>query len=119
MVETLHDSIAGRVRFRVKQIYRCDSLKYHLEHTLEGDPAVISAHANTLTSTILVRFNSGAASDYIRSLIERALAQFPGESALKPRPQGPEKSAARFDYARPGTRRRPPFPGTHSAPMPP
>ncbi len=106
MVETLHDAISGRVRFRVKEIYRCDPLKYHLQHRLADDPAVISAHANTLTSTILVRFNSGAASDYIRSLIERAVTEFTSESAPEPLPENP-KSVAGLDRARPGTRHAP------------
>ena len=59
MVETLHAAIAGRARFRVKELYRRDPLKEHLERRLGEDPAVITASANTLTSAILVRYDSG------------------------------------------------------------
>ncbi|HYA40259.1 MAG TPA: cation-transporting P-type ATPase [Syntrophobacteraceae bacterium] len=76
MVETLHDAITGRTRFRVRELYRCGALKIHLERRLGGDPAVISATANTLTSAVLVRYNSGAGPDRIRSLIEEAISEF-------------------------------------------
>ena len=55
MVETLHAAIAGRSRFRVSELYRCDPrAKEHIERRLAEDRAVISARANTLTSAILV-----------------------------------------------------------------
>ncbi|MGC9967282.1 MAG: HAD-IC family P-type ATPase [Syntrophobacteraceae bacterium] len=75
MVETLH-AVAGRARFRVKELYGCDSMRKHLERSLAADPAVISAKANTLTSAILVRFNSGATRGRISSVIEEAVSEF-------------------------------------------
>jgi P-type Ca2+ transporter type 2C len=76
VVETLHSAITGRARFRIKELYRCDSFKDHLERILGADPAVISAGANTLTSTVLLRYDSGATLDRIRSLVEKAVSEF-------------------------------------------
>ena len=76
MVETLHAAITGRTRFRVKKLYRCASLKNHLERWLGADPAVISARANTLTSAVLVHYDSGAGPDQIKTLIEEAISEF-------------------------------------------
>jgi Ca2+-transporting ATPase len=76
VVETLHAAITGRTRFRVKELYRCTPLKNHLERFLGANPAVISASANTLTSAVLVRYDSGAGPDHIRTLIEEALSKF-------------------------------------------
>jgi len=76
VVETLHAAITGRTRFRVRQLYRCGALKDHLERWLGADPAVISARANILTSALLVRYDSGAGPDRIRSLIEEAISEF-------------------------------------------
>jgi len=93
VVETLHAVITGRVRFRVKELYRCDSLKDHLERMLGAESAVISVSASTLTSTVLIRFDSGAAPDRIRSFVEKALSayhEFPPE-IQSPCPREPAK----------------------------
>jgi P-type Ca2+ transporter type 2C len=76
VVETLHAAIAGRARFRIKELYRCDSLKHHLERKLDADPAVISAGANIFSSAVLVRYDSGATLDQIKSLVEKAVSEF-------------------------------------------
>ena len=76
MVETLHAGIAGRSRFRVSELYRCDPLKEHLERRLAEDSAVISASANTLTSAILVHHDLAASRGLIGSLIEEAVSEF-------------------------------------------
>ena len=76
MVETLHASVTGRARFRVKRLYRCDPLRKHLEHNLAADPGVIRATASTRTSAILVLYNSGATQHRIGLLIEEAISEF-------------------------------------------
>ncbi len=76
VVETLHAAITGRARFRIRELYRCDSLKDHLERRLGADPSVISATANTLTSAVLLRYDSGATLGLIRSLVEKAVSEF-------------------------------------------
>ena len=76
MVETLHAGIAGRSRFRVSELYRCDPLKEHLERRLAEDSAVISASANTLTSAILVHHDLAASRGLIGALIEEAVSEF-------------------------------------------
>ena len=76
MVETLHAGIAGRSRFRVTELYRCDPLKEHLERRLAEDRAVISASANILTSAVLVHHDLEAPQGLIGSLIEDALSEF-------------------------------------------
>jgi len=76
VVETLHAAITGRARLRIKELYRCDSFKEHIERRLGADPAVINASANTLTSTVLLRYDSGATLGHIRSLVEKAVSEF-------------------------------------------
>jgi len=76
VVETLHSAVAGRARFRVRELHGCDSMRKHLERSLAADPAVVSAKANTLTSAILVRFNHGTTQAQIRSAIEEAVSEF-------------------------------------------
>ena len=76
MVETLHAAIAGRTRFRVKELYRSNLLKEHIERRLAEDPAVISARANTLTSAILVCHDFAVPQCLIGSLIEEAVSEF-------------------------------------------
>ena len=76
MVDTLHAAIAGRSRFRVNGLYRCDSLKEHIERRLAEDRTVISASANTLTSAILVHHDIAAPQGLIGSLIEEAVSEF-------------------------------------------
>ncbi len=76
MVETLHAAITGRARLRIKELYRCDSFKDHIERRLGADPAVISATASTLTSTVLLHYDSGATLGHIRSLAEKAVSEF-------------------------------------------
>jgi Ca2+-transporting ATPase len=104
VVETLHATITGRTRFRVRKLYRCDALKNHLERRLGADPAVISASASTLTSAVLVRYDSGAGPDRIRSLIEEAISEFDKSSETNI-----GKSQPIFDIEDPRVRRsRPP-----------
>ncbi len=82
MVETLHAAIAGRTRFRVKKLYRCNPLKEHIERRLAEDRSVISVSANTLTSAILVCHDFCVPKDLIGSLIEEAVSEF-GQSGAQ------------------------------------
>jgi Ca2+-transporting ATPase len=76
LVETLHAAITGRARLKIKELYRCDSFKDHIERRLGVDPAIISASASTLTSTVLLHYDSGATLGHIRSLVEKAVSEF-------------------------------------------
>jgi Ca2+-transporting ATPase len=91
VVETLHGAITGRTRFRVRKLYRCNALKNYLERRLDADPAVISARANTLTSAVLVHYDSGAGQDHISSLIELAISEFDPTSGVELGNLSPQK----------------------------
>jgi Ca2+-transporting ATPase len=90
VVKTLHAAITGRTRFRVTELYRCVALKSHLERRLGTDPTVISVSASTLTSAVLVRYDSGAGPEHIRSLIEKALSEFDPSCETKTENLSPE-----------------------------
>ncbi len=58
MLETLHDKVTGRVRFKVPGLNRSCFLKDLLERRLMERRDIISAKANVLTGNILVSFNT-------------------------------------------------------------
>ncbi len=58
MIQALHVAVKGRARFRIKELYRSDAFKRHLESNLSARNGIRSIVANTLTGTILVFFNS-------------------------------------------------------------
>ncbi len=117
VVETLHAAIAGRVRFRIKELYRCDSLKHHLERRLGADPAVISAGANIFTSAVLVRYDSGATLGHIKSLVEKAVSEFNQyyESEVSHCLGGPDIADQGAQQNR--SKRHPPVPAIHPDPL--
>ncbi len=76
MVQAVHTVIKGRVRVRVHGLYRSESFKRFLESHLAQIDGISHASGNTLTSNILVIFNSGHTSSKITSLIERIASDY-------------------------------------------
>lgn len=58
MIQALHIAVKGRARYRIKELYRSDILKKHLESNLSERNGIASYSINTLTGTVLVFFNS-------------------------------------------------------------
>ena len=73
MVYTIHDTGAGRARFRVKGLYRSDSLRSAIEAALSVHRGISSFSISVLTGKVLVFFNSGNTADAIRAVIKEAV----------------------------------------------
>lgn len=75
MIQTIHSSVKGRARYKVKELYRSPSLKSYLERSLAKNPEITYISANPLTSNILVLFHQ-INSNKIKFLIEQAVLNF-------------------------------------------
>jgi Ca2+-transporting ATPase len=58
VIQALHVAVKGRARYRIKELYRSDILKKHLEANLSEHDGINAYSVNTLTGTILIFFNS-------------------------------------------------------------
>ena len=54
MVKQIHNSVRGRVRYKVKGLYLSMSLKIRLEMLLSEDPEVSQVRASILTGNVLI-----------------------------------------------------------------
>ncbi|MHC1728212.1 MAG: cation-translocating P-type ATPase [Syntrophobacteraceae bacterium] len=79
MIEIIHAVIAGRTRFRVKELYRSSFCKEKLEFRLLEQEAIKAAAACILTGNILVRYNSGNTPYSIAQLIESIISDIKGD----------------------------------------
>ncbi len=70
MIQAIHTLVEGRVRYKVRGLYRSNALKDHLTACLLRNEAVSAVTASALTGHVLVCFNSGNGPREIASLIE-------------------------------------------------
>lgn len=82
MLETIHDPVKGRTRFKVKGLYRDGRLKGHLEETLSNNGGIMLVKANTRTGNILVQYNSDATKTLVSSLILSTVTEFYNDGTL-------------------------------------
>ncbi|NTU41742.1 MAG: HAD-IC family P-type ATPase [Nitrospirales bacterium] len=73
MVQTVHAQVSGRARYKVKGLYRSESLKARLESGLSGVKGISSVSVSCLTGNVLVIFNSGNTAQTIANLIETVI----------------------------------------------
>ncbi|MBF2062889.1 MAG: cation-translocating P-type ATPase [Calothrix sp. C42_A2020_038] len=76
MIQAIHTNVKGRGRYRVDELYRRESLKQYLEVQLSKQPGVISVHANTLTSNILIVFNTDITHAKIQYIIQQKVINY-------------------------------------------
>jgi hypothetical protein len=74
-VQALHDSVPGRVRFRVQGLYRHPPRCQAIEEGLAGHRIVRSVTANPVTATVLVRFDPAAERQELEQALAALLAQ--------------------------------------------
>lgn len=79
MVQAIHASVKGRVRYKIKGLYRSESLKKHLESSLSEKEGISRFSVNTLTGNILVFFNSNNDVHTISSVIEGIVSEYSNE----------------------------------------
>ena len=70
MVHAIHTSVKGRARYKVKGLYRSESLKKHIEFRLSEKEGISHFSVNAITSNILIFFNSNNNTHTIASVIE-------------------------------------------------
>ena len=70
MVHTIHTSVKGRARYKIKGLYRSESLKKHIECRLLGKEGISHFSVNAITGNILIFFNSNNNTHTIASVIE-------------------------------------------------
>ncbi len=75
MVEAVHNSVKGRIRYRVKGLYRNDALKRCLEDALPEQPGIEHVSANTLTGNVLVLYER----DFEPAQVTARLSELLGE----------------------------------------
>lgn len=76
MVQAIHASVKGRARYKIKGLYRSESLKKHLEFRLIEKEGINRFHINTLTGNILVFFNSNNDVHAIALIIEGIVIEY-------------------------------------------
>ena len=112
MVRVVHTGVKGRARYKVKGLYRSESLKKHLESNFSGRDGISYFCANTLTGNILVCFNSHNTPHTIASLIEGIAIEYSNEKTThrgtKSRSNligaGQSLQSAKHEIASPSTR---------------
>jgi Ca2+-transporting ATPase len=85
LVETLHASVKGRVRYRVNGLYRSQILKSHLEERLAEREGITSFSANALSGHVLICYEPGLSLDAVRQRIEEAIESFYRDNGHKKR----------------------------------
>ncbi|MFQ4144628.1 cation-translocating P-type ATPase [Chlorogloeopsis sp. ULAP02] len=76
MIQAIHNTVKGRARYKVKELYRSESLKQYIERSLSNYSEINDVSANPLTSNILVTFEQDFNADKIASLIEKSIAEY-------------------------------------------
>ncbi|PMB46766.1 ATPase [Fischerella thermalis CCMEE 5205] len=76
MVKIIHNQVKGRARYKVKELYRSESLKQYLERSLSEMSGINYVSANPLTSNILVLFEKEYSADKVALLIEQNISQY-------------------------------------------
>src|SRR5208283_3006484 len=79
LVKQIHDSVRGRVRCRVKGLYRSVSLKYRLEMLLSEVPEVSQVTASILTGNVLIVFDPDCNPRMITSHVEQVAVTYQQE----------------------------------------
>jgi Ca2+-transporting ATPase len=94
VVRTVHNSVKGRVRFKVEGLYRKDPLRTIIEETLSLHPGISGFSANVLTGSVIVKFNSGNTAEIISRVIEAAVIEFNGNNHAAGVPRSQENKSS-------------------------
>jgi Ca2+-transporting ATPase len=74
MIETIHDAVTGRARYRVSALYKSESLRKKIEGGLKHEAGIRHVSASALTGSVLVRFDAQRNSGDVARLIETFLS---------------------------------------------
>jgi Ca2+-transporting ATPase len=76
VIKVIHNQVKGRARYKVKELYRSESLKQYLERSLSEQPGINYVSANPLTSNILIFFDYEYSTEKIATLIEKNVLEY-------------------------------------------
>lgn len=76
MLEIRHDVVRGRVRYKVKGLYRSNAVKIRLEELTLNNPELKEVYANPLTGNVLVIYDPDCNPRLIAALIEKVILDF-------------------------------------------
>lgn len=102
VVRAVHTTIAGRARYKVQGLYRCDPLKTLLEAHLSENRWIVSFSANVLTGNILVQYKPETSFREIAALIEALVTEHlqrqPASATNSGRPLLPANGSCSIGY---------------------
>jgi len=75
-IDLLHTAVPGRVRLRVRGLYRRRQARRKIEELLGREPWIRSVSASTLTGNVLILFDRERALDDVLALAEEAARRF-------------------------------------------
>jgi Ca2+-transporting ATPase len=82
VIQTIHNQVRGRTRFKVAGLRYSEPLKNLLEQRLSVKEDILSVSASSLTGNILVNFNSNSSYKSVAYLIENVLDEFHSGAAV-------------------------------------
>jgi Ca2+-transporting ATPase len=82
VVQAIHTSVTGRVRYKVSGLYRSEQLKQRIEQQLSQHAWILSISVNTLTGSVLVLFDvqNGDHASEVASLLKTVSERSHGDS---------------------------------------
>ena len=107
MVKQIHNSVRGRVRYKVIGLYRSTALKYRLEMLLSVQSEISHVSANILTGNVLILYNPDCNVRKIRTDLKQIAIAFVREARadFEALTYAPPKSATRLKDSRRKTER--------------
>ncbi len=84
MIQAIHTAVKGRARYKVRSLYRSESLKKYLEQRLSAREAIQQVSANPLTGNLLVLFNRNLEHAQIASWVEAVVTDFQQQGETAP-----------------------------------
>jgi len=86
LVRPIHTKIPGRARYKVCALRQSEGAKAFIERQLAASPDIVSVSASTVTSTVLITFNSGNTAQSIERRLETVVVAWQRDPG--PRPEG-------------------------------
>jgi len=90
LVSPIHTKIRGRARYRVEGLRQSESAKVYIEQQLAAAKDIISVSASTLTSTVLITYNSGNTAQSIEGRLASVVAAWQSDPQQRPAKRQPD-----------------------------
>jgi Ca2+-transporting ATPase len=84
LVKPIHTKIPGRARYQVDGLRQSEGAKAFIERQLAGSRDIVSVSASTVTSRVLITFNSGNTAQSIERRLESVVAAWRRDPGPRP-----------------------------------